>query len=553
MDDAGEEAGRILMDAINEGSRAVYEHYGEEDARTADSFLNMFGDGNAEEQDDDFTPMHVQPVHSDNPIEKLEYELSGDELDEHVRERLDEHFKPKPKEKRVRVDPATAEKVYNCLRDILERPVKLPSDYDRMLIKAHRRMRQSGKAVPQLGTQQKEIEPLRVTAEQEQTTMEFLKQAASIGFCSSLCLETSRVIVFDSMKYPRDNIEQFLQPLNRQVYFIYTKHNYFWIEYLPFILMHRVWKAFVKNFKNQLDVRMYFPITQIRDEVLQVDKIMAVSEYLISIDDIWSVEAWEHIQSALPRNDNGSRVITTTRSKTVAKSCCAGIGAHMYEAQPHGDDDSQRKFFKGLFCSREDCPQDLRKVSSDILKKCGGLPLAIISIAGLLANRRQTVEVWLNTLKSISAAVDKDSHIDKMKRILLLSYFDLPPHLKSCLLYLSVFPEDYLIDCRELILLWVAERLIPARDSESTEQLGRSYLNYLINRSLVQPVKVGADGATVKECRVHDVILEFIVSKAVENNFVTIWNRNGFSLKIILATRFVVYLYRKTFLARLKR
>ncbi|PUZ44264.1 hypothetical protein GQ55_8G076000 [Panicum hallii var. hallii] len=251
--------------------------------------------------------------------------------------------------------------------------------------------------------------------------------------------------------------------------------------------------------------------------------------YLILIDDIWSVAAWELIESALPRNDNGSIVITTTRSKTVAKSCCAGIGAHMYEAQPLGDDDSQRLFFKRLFCSREDCPQDLREVSSDILKKCGGLPLAIISIAGLLANKRQTVEVWVNTLKSISAAVDKDSHIDKMKRILLLSYFDLPRHLKSCLLYLSVFPEDYLIDCRELILLWVAEALIPGQDRESMEQLGRSYLNDLINRSLVQPAKVEVDGSTVKSCRVHDVILEFIVSKAVEDNFVTIWNRNGFS------------------------
>ncbi|KAG2561244.1 hypothetical protein PVAP13_8KG209301 [Panicum virgatum] len=116
-----------------------------------------------------------------------------------------------------------------------------------------------------------------------------------------------------------------------------------------------------------------------------------------------------------------------------------------------------------------------------------------------------------------------------MKRILLLSYFDLPPHLKSCLLYLSVFPEDYFIDCRELILLWVAEALIPGKDRESMEELGRSYLNDLINRSLVQPVKFGADGATVKVCRVHDVILEFIVSKAVEGNFVTIWNHNGFS------------------------
>jgi len=240
------------------------------------------------------------------------------------------------------------------------------------------------------------------------------------------------------------------------------------------------------------------------------------------IDDIWNVDAWELVRSALPRNDNGSRIITTTRIEAVAKSCCTGIAAQMYQAKPLSHEDSQRLFFKRLFLSGDDCHPDLRKVSDDILKKCCGLPLAIISIAGLLANRSKAVEVWVNVLRSIAAAVDKDSPIDKMKRILLLSYFDLPHHLKSCLLYLSVFPEDYPIDCRQLILLWVAEGLIPGQDRESMEQLGRSYLNELINRSLVQPTKVGGHGTTVKQCRVHDVILEFIVSKAVEDNFVTI-------------------------------
>lgn len=250
--------------------------------------------------------------------------------------------------------------------------------------------------------------------------------------------------------------------------------------------------------------------------------------YFILIDDIWNVSDWEQVEAALPRKDNGSRIITTTRSKTVAETC-AGIDAQMYKAKPLGDDESRRLFFKRLFHSTEHCPQDLMAVSSDILRKCGGIPLAIISIAGLLANRSKTKEVWVNALKYISAAVDKDSHIDKMKRIFLLSYFDLPLYLRSCMLYLSVFPEDYVIDCRQLILLWVAEGLIPGQGRENMEQLGRSYLNELINRSLVQPTKVGAVAATVKECRVHDVILEFIVSKALEDNFVTIWNRNGFS------------------------
>lgn len=127
--------------------------------------------------------------------------------------------------------------------------------------------------------------------------------------------------------------------------------------------------------------------------------------YFILIDDIWSVSAWELLRSALPLNNNGSRIITTTRVKAVANSCCTGIAAQMYEAKPLNDDDSQRLFFKRLFFSSDDCHPDLRKVCSDILKKCSGLPLAIISIAGLLANRSKTLEVWNNVLRDRKSVV----------------------------------------------------------------------------------------------------------------------------------------------------
>ena len=65
MDPFGYEeiAGQYMLDAINEDTRAnTAQQIGEEDARTADSFLNMSGDG--DEEDDDFAspPNHQQHV-----------------------------------------------------------------------------------------------------------------------------------------------------------------------------------------------------------------------------------------------------------------------------------------------------------------------------------------------------------------------------------------------------------------------------------------------------------------------------------------------------------
>ena len=55
MDPFGDDeaAGQYMLDAINEDTRAnTTQPIAEEDARTADSFLNMSGD--ADEEDDDF-------------------------------------------------------------------------------------------------------------------------------------------------------------------------------------------------------------------------------------------------------------------------------------------------------------------------------------------------------------------------------------------------------------------------------------------------------------------------------------------------------------------
>ena len=109
-----------------------------------------------------------------------------------------------------------------------------------------------------------------------------------------------------------------------------------------------------------------------------------------------------------------------------------------------------------------------------------------------------------------------------MKRILSLSYFDLPSHLKTCLLYLSIFPEDFEIKRDWLIWRWLAEGFIQC-DKEETRlfEIGESYFNELMNRSLIQPAEINEEG-TVVTCRIHDMVLDLICSLSSEENFISI-------------------------------
>ncbi|KAM0909984.1 hypothetical protein ACQ4PT_014472 [Festuca glaucescens] len=240
-------------------------------------------------------------------------------------------------------------------------------------------------------------------------------------------------------------------------------------------------------------------------------------KYLVVIDDVWNEEAWKIIRLALMNNDKGSRIITTTRN-TVVASCSSSQGDYIYGMEPLSTVDSKRLFFNRVFGSEDLCYPHLKKVSDGILKKCAGLPLAIITLSGLLADQNAEGE-WNRVLAAIGSALEKDPHAENMTKILSFSYFDLPHHLRSALLYLSMFPEDHIIKKQLLIGRWIAEGFIHEEPGRSAYEVGEVYFNDLINRSLIQPVDV--EYGQVNACRVHDIILDFITCKAAEENFVT--------------------------------
>nr|XP_020147125.2 LOW QUALITY PROTEIN: disease resistance protein RGA5 [Aegilops tauschii subsp. strangulata] len=263
-----------------------------------------------------------------------------------------------------------------------------------------------------------------------------------------------------------------------------------------------------------------------RDEKYLIDDIIEFlndKRYLIVIDDIWNEKAWELLKCAFSKESPGSRLITTTRNVSVSEACCSSDG-DIYRMEPLSDDVSRTLFCKRVFSQEEGCPQELLQVSEEILKKCGGIPLAIITIASLLANGSdiKAKDEWYALLSSIGHGLTEDRSLEQMKKILLFSYYDLPSYLKPCLLYLCIFPEDQEIRRDRLIWRWISEGLVYSEKQEtSLYELGNSYFNDLVNRSMIQPTDIDTNG-NAEGCRVHDMVLDLICSLSSEENFVTI-------------------------------
>uniref|UniRef100_A0ACD5Z8Z9 Uncharacterized protein n=1 Tax=Avena sativa TaxID=4498 RepID=A0ACD5Z8Z9_AVESA len=281
----------------------------------------------------------------------------------------------------------------------------------------------------------------------------------------------------------------------------------------------------LKDLLFEVDKKKYMSLTgatlDVKQLIDQLQESLWGKRYFIVIDDIWDVSAWKTIRYALMGSKCGSRVITTTRNVSVSRECCSYNDDMIYNMKPLSDGDSQRLFYKRIFPVDNMCPSEFQEVSMNILKKCAGVPLAIITLASHLASNQQIkpISEWYVVLKSIGSGIRKgDTNLEEMRRILSFSYYDLPSHLKTCLLYLSIFPEDYIIGKRRLIRRWIAEGFI---QGDHLFEIGKSYFNELVNRSMIQPLGIDLEGESAS-CRVHDIMLDLICDLAREENFVSI-------------------------------
>ncbi|KAH0678415.1 hypothetical protein KY284_019500 [Solanum tuberosum] len=106
-----------------------------------------------------------------------------------------------------------------------------------------------------------------------------------------------------------------------------------------------------------------------------------------------------------------------------------------------------------------------------MVDKCGGLPLAIIVLSGLLSHKRGLGE-WQMVKDRLWKNIEDDSI--EISYILSLSYNDLSTALKQCFRYFGIFPEGQVLEAENIMRLWMAEGMAGNGTGTGTTEPGRT-------------------------------------------------------------------------------
>ncbi|CAL5004985.1 unnamed protein product [Urochloa decumbens] len=255
----------------------------------------------------------------------------------------------------------------------------------------------------------------------------------------------------------------------------------------------------------------------------ELARLLEGKKCLIVFDDLSCTAEWDIIVQSFPKLDNTSRIIITTREESIAKHC-SKKQENIYRLKVLDHSDALDLFTRKVFIKEEinlEKHPELIEEAKFILKKCNGLPLAIVTIGGFLANQPKTAIEWRKLNEHIGAELEMNPELEAIRIILGKSYDGLPYHLKSCFLYLSIFPEDHKVSRRRLMRRWTVEGYSREIREKSAEEIADGYFMELLGRSMILPYQESVHSRKgIDSCQVHDLMREISISKSKEENLV---------------------------------
>ncbi|XP_037425058.1 disease resistance protein PIK5-NP-like [Triticum dicoccoides] len=258
--------------------------------------------------------------------------------------------------------------------------------------------------------------------------------------------------------------------------------------------------------------------------------------YLVIIEDIWHREEWEIISNSFPQNNLGSRIVITTCIASVpgdrfgTNKLCIRINPKPGPLPRFHPDWSKLRWLYGP--DGEDVATRMKPDmvgegfdgDHPIVRMCGGVPLALLCMFSAMTMVRQQQEelgVHVNA-RDVQDMIEKQVKqngiqntpgFEPLAESFQLGYTDLPHHmLKTCLLYCSVYPENYPFHMNDLVMRWVAEGFTYKVD------VAKGYFEELCNRGFMLRWEHSLGMPTYQ---MNPTMRNFLRWKSREDNFIT--------------------------------
>ncbi|XP_044954185.1 disease resistance protein RGA4-like [Hordeum vulgare subsp. vulgare] len=247
--------------------------------------------------------------------------------------------------------------------------------------------------------------------------------------------------------------------------------------------------------------------------------------YLIVVDDIKDKHLmhWNTLRNAFRNN---GRIIVTTATQSVANRCCNHpreedrcTFGYVYNMKSLGEEDSRKIALLGR------CTPELVLGAAKLLKKCGGLPLALYSVAcqlsceNVLTATGTFCNKLCNELGTYLEREDDEPNFARLRGVLTENYTSLSDYtVRTCLMYLGIFPIERPFKKNVIIRRWLAEGY--ARHHQGRHQTAANEnFKAFINKSIILPL-VPISNDMGKTCKAHGIMHAFMLHKSMSKKFI---------------------------------
>ncbi|WMV40191.1 hypothetical protein MTR67_033576 [Solanum verrucosum] len=231
--------------------------------------------------------------------------------------------------------------------------------------------------------------------------------------------------------------------------------------------------------------------------------------FLLILDDVWEPINLDDVGVPQPEDPARSKVIITSRSLDVCKQMKIDTEMKVYTLDA---DESWQLFVKNAGDSAN--LEHIQSFAKDIVRECGGLPLAI-TVIGTSMRGKNRVELWEDALKSLRISTPHNKEVEKkVYNVIKWSFDSLESQddielssehenkkrgdIRSCFLYCSLYPAA--MSTNDIIHCWWAEGFLGEHDTyEETYNRGITMIESLKDACLLEADKVDY-------VKMHDVV-----------------------------------------------